>query len=207
MKLKNGDTIVFAGDSTTDAGKLSTPDGLGSGYVKLVRDALFAFRPHENFRVVNAGISGNTSADLLARWDRDVAAFSPEVIFCMIGINDVWRRFDCFEPQYVPITEEAYEKNIRALCEKAKSARCFCLMTPFYMERSRADEMRAMTERYTAALYRAAKACGAHVLDLQKEFDEYMQARPGQSISWDRVHPGAVGSMLIARAIWREFEM
>ena len=68
MKLKNGDTIAFAGDSTTDAGKLSTPDGLGCGYVKLVRDALFAFRSYENFRVVNAGIIGNTSADLLARW-------------------------------------------------------------------------------------------------------------------------------------------
>ena len=48
MKIKDGDIIVFAGDSTTDADKNATGDGLGNGYVKLVRDALFAFRPSEN---------------------------------------------------------------------------------------------------------------------------------------------------------------
>ena len=47
---------------------------------------------------------------------------------------------------------------------------------------------------------------GINVIDLQKVFDEYMQGRPGQSISWDRVHPGSVGSMLIAREVLREFE-
>ena len=206
MKLKNGDTIAFAGDSTTDAGKLSTPDGLGCGYVKLVRDALFAFRPYENFRVVNAGISGNTSADLLARWDRDVAAFSPEVIFCMIGINDVWRHFDYLDPLDKRISEEEYAENIGKICDLAEGAREFCLMTPYYMERNRTDEMRVLTEKYAARMKEAAKDRGIKVIDLQKVFDEYMQGRPGQSVSWDRVHPGSVGSMLIAREVLREFE-
>lgn len=52
----------------------------------------------------------------------------------------------------------------------------------------------------------AAKDRGIKVIDLQKVFDEYMQGRPGQSVSWDRVHPGSVGSMLIAREVLREFE-
>ncbi len=203
MKLKDGDVLVFAGDSTTDAGKSATPDGLGSGYVRLVRDALYAFLPRQNFRVVNAGVSGNTTRDLLERWERDVAACDPDVLFCMIGINDVWRHFDNFDPKHAYISEDEYEKNIRAVCDKAAGVREFCLMTPFYMERSRVDEMRAMTERYTARLRRVAEERGVALLDMQAVFDEYMQGRPGQSICWDRVHPGNAGSMLIARAVLR----
>ena len=205
MKIKDGDIIVFAGDATTDADKNATNDRLGNGYVKLVRDALFAFRPSENFRVVNAGVSGNTTVHLLERWEKDVASLDPDVVFCLIGINDVWRHFDYLDPLEKRVNEEDYEKNIEKICEMAKGAREFCLMTPFYMERSRVDEMRDMTEKYAARMRAVAQKRGIKVIDLQKVFDEYMKGRPGQSISWDRVHPGSVGSMLIAREILREF--
>ena len=45
MEQQREKIIVFAGDSTTDADKLSTPDLIGTGYVRLVRDSLTAFRP------------------------------------------------------------------------------------------------------------------------------------------------------------------
>ena len=79
-------------------------------------------------------------------------------------------------------------------------------MTPFYMEGNRSDEMRIMTEQYAAVMKGVAKRRGARVIDLQREFDVYMQSRPGQSITWDRVHPGEIGSLLIARAVWRELQ-
>ena len=50
-----------------------------------------------------------------------------------------------------------------------------------------------------------AKKYNRPVLDIQKAFDEYMKSRPGQSISWDRIHPNEVGSMIIARALLKEF--
>ena len=83
MNLRDKDTIVFAGDSVTDAEKLTTEDGLGRGYVKLVRDALIAFRPAEEYRVINAGVNGNTSRELLARWEKDVSEKKPDILFCM----------------------------------------------------------------------------------------------------------------------------
>lgn len=207
MKIRDGDVIVFAGDSTTEGFRIGSPDGLGTGFVKLVRDALFAFRPSENFRVINSGVGGNTTLHLLARWEKDIEACRPDVVFCMIGINDVWRHFDYLDPLDKRISEEEYGKNIEAICAKAAAFREFRLMTPFYMERNRSDEMRIMTENYAARMRAAAAKYGIGVIDLQKVFDEYMEGRPGQSISWDRVHPGTVGSMLIAREILREFEM
>lgn len=207
MKLKDGDIIVFAGDSTTDADRCATADGLGNGYVKLVSDALYAFLPTENYRVVNAGVSGNTSLQLLERWERDVMSLTPDVVFCMIGINDVWRHFDRCEPLQKRISVQEYVENLSLICEKTKDVRVFCIIPPYFMERNRTDEMRVMTEEYAAAAREVAKKFGADVLDVQPAFDEYMLGRSGQTISWDRVHPGWIGSQLIMREIFRYLEV
>lgn len=207
MKLKDGDIIVFAGDSTTDADRNATADGLGNGYVKLVSDALYAFLPTENYRVVNAGVSGNTSLQLLERWERDVMSLTPDVVFCMIGINDVWRHFDRCEPLQKRISVQEYVENLSLICEKTKGVRVFCIIPPYFMERNRTDEMRVMTEEYAAAAREVAKKYGADVLDVQPAFDEYMLGRSGQTISWDRVHPGWIGSQLIMREIFRYLEV
>ena len=207
MKLKDGDIIVFAGDSTTDADRCATADGLGNGYVKLVSDALYAFLPTENYRVVNAGVSGNTSLQLLERWERDVMSLTPDVVFCMIGINDVWRHFDRCEPLQKRISVQEYVENLSLICEKTKGVRVFCIIPPYFMERNRTDEMRVMTEEYAAAAREVAKKYRADVLDVQPAFDEYMLGRSGQTISWDRVHPGWIGSQLIMREIFRYLEV
>lgn len=207
MKLKDGDIIVFAGDSTTDADRCATADGLGNGYVKLVSDALYAFLPTENYRVVNAGVSGNTSLQLLERWECDVMSLTPDVVFCMIGINDVWRHFDRCEPLQKRISVQEYVENLSLICEKTKGVRVFCIIPPYFMERNRTDEMRVMTEEYAAAAREVAKKYRADVLDVQPAFDEYMLGRSGQTISWDRVHPGWIGSQLIMREIFRYLEV
>ena len=51
-------TVVFAGDSVTDCGRRTDPDGLGGGYVRKVYDDLGERRP----TIVNAGISGHRAA-------------------------------------------------------------------------------------------------------------------------------------------------
>ena len=202
MIFQDGDKIVFAGDSITDADKGSTWDGLGNGYVRLVRDALAAFYPQMRCRVFNAGINGNNSRDLLARWEQDVAALEPTVLFCLIGANDVWRHFDGLDPEKPLVTEEEYERNLQSICARGKKVRRFYLITPYFLERNPSDEMRLKMERYAAIARRVAAACSVPTLNAQQVFDEYMQKRSGLSISWDRVHPGAIGAMLLARLIF-----
>ena len=206
MRLQDAATIVFAGDSVTDADKNSSWDKIGNGYVRLIRDALAAFYPQKRFRVINSGISGDNSRDLLARWDRDVSAFAPDVLFCMIGINDVWRHFDKLDPEKPLVYEEEFKRNIKSICERGKLCKDFTLMPPYFIERNQSDEMLQMTLRYAEIVRRTARACGVRVLELQPVFDEYMKSSSGLSISWDRVHPGNIDAMLIARAIMRSLE-
>jgi lysophospholipase L1-like esterase len=68
-------TIVFAGDSITEAGRHGDPRNLGTGYVRLLADGPFTGR-----RIVNAGVAAGVSAtyvalsDLLTRHGKLVGA-------------------------------------------------------------------------------------------------------------------------------------
>ena len=71
MKLTRNMKLVFQGDSITDAGRAQPIaegifDPMGRGYVNLVDALLNARYPELNLHVVNVGISGNTSRDLVA---------------------------------------------------------------------------------------------------------------------------------------------
>lgn len=74
VKYENDENIVFFGDSLT------------AGYdVK-------KFFSHS--RVVNRGIGGNKTADLLDRIDKDVYDYNPSKVFLLIGINDLSANVD-----------------------------------------------------------------------------------------------------------------
>ena len=124
MIIENGDRIVFSGDSVTDMGSASPVgeglfDNLGRSYVRVVENMLVAWYPDRLIRVTNSGISGNTSRDLLARFDRDVTGLNPQWISICIGINDVWRQFDSPAMTEWSVGCDEYEKNMREMIEKS----------------------------------------------------------------------------------------
>ena len=214
MLLKDRDRIVFAGDSVTDMGSACPVgeglfDNLGQSYVRRVDNLLGALLPQYRFRITNSGISGNTSRDLLARFERDVISLKPDVISIMIGINDVWRQFDtpaAFDEQVQP---DEYEENLRSmLCQAVECARMVVLMTPYYMEINRTDAMRSRMDEYGAICRKLAEEFNLPFVDLQAVFDAYFETTDEEGrfthhstfIAWDRIHPNQVGATLIAKA-------
>ena len=86
LNLTYNQTIVFIGDSITDAGRLEKPyRPLGYGYVHFVANWLLAKYPELNLNIVNTGISGNTIRDLKLRWEKDCLNHKPDVLSVMIG--------------------------------------------------------------------------------------------------------------------------
>ena len=87
------DRIVFAGDSVTDMGSAQPVgeglfDNVGQSYVRIIENMLSTWYPEVYLRVTNSGVSGNTSRDLLQRFDSDVVALNPDWVSICIGIND-----------------------------------------------------------------------------------------------------------------------
>lgn len=207
MILRQNERIVFAGDSITDDGRARPIgeglwDGTGKGFVRLIETFLAVDYPELNIRCTNMGVSGNTSRDLLARWDSDVTALSPDRVVLCIGVNDVWRQFDtptCLDGVVLP---DEYEKNLNAMADKTKAKSVW--MTPYFLESNVRDGMRRRMDEYGAIMKSVAEKRGIPCIDLQSAFADFLKDRHPSYISWDRVHPGHIGSMIIARAFLRE---
>lgn len=205
MIFEHGDRIVFAGDSVTDMGSQQPVgeglfDNLGRSYVRVIENLLVACYPEYSFRLTNSGISGNTSRDLLERFDRDVVALNPDWVSICIGINDVWRQFDVPAFTDWAVTLKEYEKNLETMILTLKGrVKGIFLLSPYYIEPNRADKMRARMDEYVAVCERLAQAHGCIFVNFQKLYEDFCQYRHSSIIAWDRVHPNQMGATLMAR--------
>jgi len=205
MIIQPGSRLLMIGDSITDAGRARPVgegrDGLGNGYVAQIDALIQAAAPQQRIRVINMGCSGNTVRDLAARWQTDVLDLRPDWLSIMIGINDVWRQFDSPLQGERHVLPDEYRRTLGAIVERARPAiRGLVLMTPYYIEPSRSDPMRARMDEYGQIVRRTAERYDAVLVDTQTAFDEVLRHVYPAALAWDRVHPTAAGHMVIARA-------
>ena len=205
MIFQDLDRIVFAGDSVTDMGSACPVgeglfDNVGRSYVRVIENMLAAYYPEVRVRVTNSGVGGNTSRDLLARFDRDVVALKPDWVSICIGINDVWRQFDSPAMPDVACTPEEYRENVEKMILAVKgNVKGIFLLTPYYMEPNPEDAMRRRMDEYCAICRELAEKHGCTLVDFQAMYARYCTVRHSAYIAWDRVHPNQVGATLMAR--------
>ena len=206
MKIAANSKLVFIGDSITDCER-ARPVGeglfgaIGKGYVALVDATLGAACPEENIRVVNMGCSGNTVRDLKNRWATDVIALKPDWLAIMIGINDVWRQFDLPKMTEIHVGPEEYAATLDDLvAQTAPLVKGLVLLTPYYLEPNPKDGMRARMDEYGRLVKKVADKHGTVFVDTQAAFDKVLKHIYPATLGWDRVHPTAVGHMVLARA-------
>lgn len=206
MIITDNSKLVMIGDSITDSGRTQpVGEGLfeahGKGYVAYVAGLIAASYPERQIRVVNMGTSGNTVRDLKTRWQRDVLDLKPDWLSIMIGINDVWRQFDLPLQTEMHVSLAEYEQTLEELVTAVKpSLKGLVLMTPYFIEPSPADEMRAMMDRYGSVVRGLAQKHSAIFVDTQAAFNAVLKHCYPASLAWDRVHPGVAGHMVLAKA-------
>ena len=205
MIFQDMDRIVFAGDSVTDM-ESAQPIGeglfenVGRGYVRVVENLLSACYPEIHLRITNSGTSGNTSRDLLARFQADVVDLNPDWVSICIGINDVWRQFDSPAILDAQVLPDEYERNVEAMILAVKDrVKGIFILSPYYMEPNRQDKMRARMDQYVAICKMLSEKHGCTFVDFQKLYEEYCSIRHSSYVAWDRVHPNQVGATLMAR--------
>lgn len=205
MLFENMDRIIFAGDSVTDMGSVQPVgeglfDNVGHSYVRIVENMLATWYPEVKLRVTNSGISGNTSRDLLVRFQRDVVDLHPNWVSICIGINDVWRQYDSPAIPDEHVSPQEYEKNLEKMILLVKGqVKGIFLLTPYYMEPNKADWMRGRMDEYGAVCERLSQKHDCILVNLQEAFNRYFKYRHSSYIAWDRVHPNQIGATIIAR--------
>jgi lysophospholipase L1-like esterase len=208
--FRNGDRVVFAGDSITDCEKMTTNPPLGNGYVYIFSNLVVAKYPELDVDVVNAGISGNTVIDLKNRWEDDVLSYRPTWISILIGINDIHRSLNG-QPALDP---ESYYTNYRDLLEAARKQLGnvnLILLTPFYISKTtiRDSFRRKILETiplYIEKVEKLSKEFSAIYINLHEKFQKLLNYRPPQIYAPDAVHPTFLGHLIIAKTILETLE-
>lgn len=201
MFLKEGDLVLFQGDSITDMGRREDPLGLGCGYVYTVVSWFTAMYPQMKVRFLNRGISGDRVCDLHARWKEDALDLRPDVLSVLIGVNDTWRRFD----QGDPTSTAAYEATYRDIITQARQANPalrLILCSPFTVTPPCGESAQwyADLDPRIHVVARLAREFGALYVPLQGEFDRACAAQPPEVWAADGIHPDPPGRALIAQA-------
>jgi lysophospholipase L1-like esterase len=204
--------VVFIGDSITDCGR-ARPRGegrhgeLGNGFVALADALLWSGYPERSVHTINMGVGGDSSSDILARWETDVSLLRPDWVVAMAGINDIFRRF--FKPDFTEtqVPETQYPKNLAEMLRRTHEAGAeMILLSPFYLEPNLSDPVRSEAERYRGECARLAASHGLMYIDVQAVFDRFMQKAHSSIVSLDRLHPNIIGHSMVAQAIYRELE-
>lgn len=204
--IGNGATLLFQGDSITDAGRdrrrednVNDARALGTGYAFLIASHLLSERADGALKIYNRGISGNKVFQLAERWDKDCVALKPNVVSVLIGVNDIWHKLN---GQYDG-TVEVYERDYRALLERTERELPgvkLVVCEPFVLRCGAVNEKWFPEfDGYRVAAREIATSFGAVFVPFQSAFDEATQKAPPAHWAGDGVHPTMAGACLMAR--------
>jgi lysophospholipase L1-like esterase len=206
IRLKANDTILFIGDSITDAERHRRAySPLGFGYVHFAAYALLSGHPNLDISIINAGVSGDTILDLQRRWQRDCLARGPNLLTVLVGINDVWRL--TAEPAFAAgaAPPDLFEVTYNQLLSRTKE-KCHAesvLMEPFLFCADRSNELYQALLPYVEIVRKLAAKHDAVLVPLQEQIERAMAQVPPERWSDDMVHPHLWAHAWIAQR-WRE---
>ncbi len=184
-------TIVCLGDSVTG---VYYHTGGYRAYPEMLELATRKALPSSQVKVINAGISGHSTTEGLARLDRDVLAKKPDLVTISFGLNDMTR-----------VSEEQFRKNLDTLVARSREAKtAVVLCTPNTVITTGGRPIEKLM-RYCDIIRAAGRDLNVPVCD---QFASGEAFRQKDAWSWrltlsDEIHPNMDGHKLMAEELCR----
>ena len=172
--------MLVYGDSLSSAYGMPTQ----AGWVALLEDRLK--QEQVDYSVVNASISGETSAGGLARIAKTLQREKPQIVILELGGNDGLRG--------LPVA--AMKKNLAGIIEQAQKARARVLLVGMRMPPNYGEQYNQAFERAFAELAKEYKA--AFLPFLLEGFGE-----KSELFQPDRIHPTESAQPVVLRNVMR----
>jgi lysophospholipase L1-like esterase len=203
--FEDGDRIVFIGDSITRQ----------CLFTQYLESYCYARYPERRLHFRNAGVGGDRTANVLERFDDDIASFEPDHAFVLMGMNDGGLRD--FDSAFF----EKYRKGMGRLMDRleamdvrviAISPTMFDLQSAKATREARGEEWNPDADRYNAVLayygawLREECARRGHAFvdvhgPLNEETFRGREEDGAYTLIGDGVHPDAAGHEVIVDAI------
>ena len=206
-KLKNGQKILFIGDSITDCGRRATERPLGCGYVKMFADMLAIREPAKRITVINKGIGGNNVRDIQWRWTDDALRHKPDWLSVKIGINDLHGALGGNPEAVTPeVFDEMYDEILSRTVKKLPRCRLL-LIDPFYIStdtspHSKRTDVLKLLPQYLKTVHRMGKRYGTRLVRTHETFQKLLKHHEPDLFCPEPVHPNPTGHMVIAEAVY-----
>ena len=195
-----GQKVAFMGDSITQFG-FQNP----GGYVNLI--AMGMEKAGKKIEVIPAGVSGNTSRDMIARLKRDVLDKKPDWMTLSCGVNDVWHgEKGC--------TLDEYQKNITAIVDQATAAGIkVVILTATMIQETPANDFNQKLIPYNEFLHKLAADKNLPIADLNADMQAALTAgktevgtsKTGFHLTVDGVHMNGLGNEMMAAGVLKAF--
>jgi acyl-CoA thioesterase I len=199
LPFQPGDTVVGLGDSITDDDQ---------SWLEILRHLLAQRRPGDEIAILNEGVSGDTTSQMISRF-LDVVLEEPDWIVCLTGTNDA--RLHGRFPLKTLVSVEETAKNLhmlRHLGATQTSARWVWMTPPTVIEKQIAGdwflsafELRWRNEDLAAIAAAVVEVAHAHadpLVDLQALFGLPPERK---LLLPDGLHPSLKGQRAIVTAL------
>lgn len=191
--------VLFQGDSITDCNRnRSDINNLGNGYVKKISEKF------NYIEVINKGISGNRTIDLISRWTKDTIDIKPDFISVLIGINEVWHHYK-YGNVLKPSSYRAYYVELLEQIKVKLPTSKILMIEPFVFpigeyeptwEKDLLEEQKIVKD--LSIIY------ADYYIPMQSIFNEALKNYTMDELLPDGVHPSDLGHELIAKAVKKE---
>lgn len=178
--------VVCFGDSVTG---VYYHTGSRRAYTDMLGVALRRISHNQSLEMVNAGISGHTTVNALARIDTDVLAHKPDLVTVMFGLNDMTR-----------VSLDEYRANLATIVSKCRDAGAeVVLATPNNVIHTTGRPTEKLI-RYCDVVRDVGREMNVLVCDCYRELEAI---RSHDAFAWrllmsDAIHPNMDGHKRIA---------
>jgi lysophospholipase L1-like esterase len=202
--LKNGDRVVFYGDSITDQ-RL---------YTTFVESYVVTRFPKLNVTFIHSGwggdrVTGGGGGKIDLRLSRDVISYKPTVVTVMLGMND--GSYRAYEQPIFDTYSSGYEHLVTTLKSALPGLRMTLIQPSPYDDATRAPTFEggynAVLVRYGQFIKELAQKHHLDLADMNTPVAAMLEKAKqedsalAQQIIPDRVHPGAGGHLIMAEAL------
>lgn len=153
------------------------------------------------FHVINSGVGGNNTREALARFERDVASFHPDIVIITLGGND------CNPNPDKNVPEKEYIANMKLIVEKVRALGAIPILQTYYkmlldaMPKERADGF----VRNMELIRKVASDENVFLIDQYELFSHLDDAVFRYKLMLNAMHVNENGNMLIGLYVLAAF--
>ena len=201
--------IIFLGDSITDAGRKSSPNQLGYGYVNILSESIKG--SEGKWSIVNRGVDGYITERVARCLHHDCISLRPDYVSILVGINDIGM-IACSKSSW---QDKLYllEDSIRSYHEmlfdlsRETSAKVITLEPFVFPKDDKYQDWIPWQKKMSKNIHKLAKNYGAHFIPTQEPLNRKIEELGYEAVTTDGIHLTPLGHQLLADILKESFQV